>query len=153
MGGSATGPGVGASWSRHWSVAAGPIGGKVGHVSLRGNMRSESILCNVRSSPKDYSNYKFKIFSGKPPSNRSLKQIPQGSNNLNHLSLFSDLRKKSTPIPNACHFKRGHYTFILQICRSCFLIHQGSNNWISDMRERLWEHENTGEVIFRMTST
>ena len=107
MGGSATGPGVGASWSRDWSVAAGPIGGKVGHVSLRGNMRLESLLCNVRSSPKDYSNYKFKIFSGKPPSNRSLKQIPQGSNNLNHLSLFSDLRKKNPPLSQMLAISKG----------------------------------------------
>jgi hypothetical protein len=85
---------------RDWTVAAGPTGGEVGYLSPIGNIRSGACFVILDHLSKRHAkgyNYEFRISSGKPPSNSSLKLIPQGSNILNHLSPFSDPRTKSTP--------------------------------------------------------
>ena len=92
-------------------VAVGLRGGEVGHLSPRGNMRLESLLCDVRSSPR----YTLKtilitnlVFLVENLSPKVLKKtIPQGSN-IYPKSSFSVLRyenKNPHPIPNTCHFK------------------------------------------------
>ena len=50
--------------SHGWTIAAGFRGGEVCHLSPSGDMRLESLFCNVdhlQDTPKDYSNYEFRI--------------------------------------------------------------------------------------------
>ena len=48
--------GIGMDWCR-LGVAIGPRRGEVSHLSARGNMRSGSLFCNIRSSPRDTLNH------------------------------------------------------------------------------------------------
>ena len=50
------GSGIGMDWCR-LGVAIGARRGEVSHLSTRGNMRSGSLYCDVRSSPKDTLNH------------------------------------------------------------------------------------------------
>jgi len=63
--------GVGDGWDCDWAVAAVPRGGVVDYLSTRDNIRfwsRSSPDSKTKRHPKGYSNYKFGIFSEKPPS-------------------------------------------------------------------------------------